>query len=152
MPVRPELRALYPADWPAISRRIRFDVAGGRCQRCNRPHLARVLCLPDGRWEDFDARRWYDGNGAVVAAPSVLEVDRSGHVTKVVLTCAHIEHDPSRNDDADLAAWCGRCHLLHDAPHHRAQRRLTYRLRSAIGDLFAGLYSLAGYPRNGGQS
>ena len=34
MPIRPELRALYPADWPAISRRIRFERAGNRCEWC----------------------------------------------------------------------------------------------------------------------
>jgi hypothetical protein len=42
MPIRPENRARYPADWPAISRRIRFERAHGRCERCgaenDRPH------------------------------------------------------------------------------------------------------------------
>jgi hypothetical protein len=30
----PMKRALYPADWEAISRRIRFGRAGGRCEWC----------------------------------------------------------------------------------------------------------------------
>jgi hypothetical protein len=85
----------------------------------------------------------------MVPAPSVLEVDRSGHVTRVVLATAHRDHDPANSDDPNFAAWCQRCHLLHDAAHHRAQRQITLRLRWAIGDLFSGLYSLAGYPRNG---
>jgi hypothetical protein len=29
MPIRPELRPLYPADWPALSREIQFVRDGG---------------------------------------------------------------------------------------------------------------------------
>lgn len=39
MPIRPENRDRYPADWRDISHRIRFDRAGGRCEcdgRCGR--------------------------------------------------------------------------------------------------------------------
>jgi len=31
--------------------------------------------------------------------------------------------------------------MLHDRPHRLAQRRITYRRRSAVGDLFLGPYS-----------
>jgi hypothetical protein len=31
--------------------------------------------------------------------------------------------------------------MLHDRPHHLAQRRITYLLRRALGDLFLGPYS-----------
>lgn len=34
MPIRHENRARYPKDWPAISRRIRFERAGNRCEEC----------------------------------------------------------------------------------------------------------------------
>lgn len=34
MPIRPENRRRYPKDWPTISRRVRFDRAGGRCEWC----------------------------------------------------------------------------------------------------------------------
>jgi hypothetical protein len=30
--------------------------------------------------------------------------------------------------------------MLHDRPYHLQQRRLTYRLRWALGDLFTGPY------------
>jgi hypothetical protein len=32
MPILPENRARYPKDWKAISQRIRFERAGGRCE------------------------------------------------------------------------------------------------------------------------
>lgn len=34
MPIRPENRKRYPPDWRAISDRIRFDRAEGRCEFC----------------------------------------------------------------------------------------------------------------------
>lgn len=33
MPIRPENKARYPKDWPAISRAIR-DRAGNKCEEC----------------------------------------------------------------------------------------------------------------------
>ena len=35
-----------------------------------------------------------------------------------------------------------RNHMLHDRPHHLAQRRITYLLRRASGDLFLGPYGV----------
>ena len=32
--------------------------------------------------------------------------------------------------------------MIHDRPHHLAQRRITYLLRRALGDLFLGPYSV----------
>ncbi len=34
MPIHPSMKDLYPKDWPAISKRIRFERAGGRCEDC----------------------------------------------------------------------------------------------------------------------
>ena len=45
-------------------------------------------------------------------------------------------------DDDNLLALCQRCHLTHDLGHHGWRRRLTLRLRWAIGDLFEGLYEI----------
>ena len=149
MPIRSELKPLYPADWTALSQYIRFVRAGGRCEACGRPHGQAVYCLPDGRWYDAGVNGWRSGRGVEVDVPAIPDL-MTMRVTRVVLTCAHIEHDPSRNAEEDLAAWCSRCHLIHDKAHHKIQRRITYRLRSALGDLFSGLYTLAGYPRNGG--
>jgi len=52
MRTRPVLRPLYPPHCRALSNHVRFERAGGRCQRCRRPHLAFVRWLPDGRWFD----------------------------------------------------------------------------------------------------
>ena len=49
MPIRPEYRFLYPIDWPQLSAMIRFARAGGRCERCGRPHGQLIWHLGDGR-------------------------------------------------------------------------------------------------------
>ena len=61
--------------------------------------------------------------------------------TRVVLAAAHLDHDPSNNRLRNLKSLCQRCHIIHDRPHHLAQRRITYLLRRALGDLFLGPYS-----------
>jgi hypothetical protein len=61
-------------------------------------------------------------------------------VTRVVLAAAHLDGDPTNNRLKNHLALCQRCHMLHDRPHHLAKRWITYRPRSAIGDLFHGPY------------
>lgn len=139
MPIRPEFRPLYPPDWPELSRRIRFERAGGRCQRCRRPHLAEVRCLPDGRWFDETERTWRNWRGRPARWPDLIDVINLRR-TRVVLAAAHLDNNPGNNRDTNLRGLCQRCHMLHDRPFHLAQRWLTYRRRWAIGDLFLGLY------------
>jgi hypothetical protein len=62
--------------------------------------------------------------------------------TRVVLAAAHLDHDPRNNRMRNLKSLCQRCHMIHDRSHHLAQRRITYLLRRALGDLFLGPYSV----------
>lgn len=100
MPIRPENRARYPKDWAAISRRIR-DRAGNRCE--GSPDF------PDCRAE----------NGA----PHPVTGSR------VVLTVAHLDHQPENCADDNLRAWCQRCHLKYDSLHHKINAAATRRAR-----------------------
>lgn len=138
MPIRSDLRPLYPSNWPEISNRVRFDRAGGRCEACSRRHAAWIYQLPDGRWRELGTDNWRDGRGAPAPAPIVRKGDQL-RMVRVVLTCAHLNHWPPDVSEANLAAWCCRCHLAYDRAHHAASRRR----RMAIGDLFLGLY---GFP------
>ena len=139
MPIKPELRWFYPIDWPQISRQVRFERAGGRCQSCGRPHGETVRCLPDGRWYDAAASTWRSGRGRPARWPDIEEATRIRH-TRVILAAAHLDHNPGNNRPRNLKSLCQRCHLIHDRPHHLAQRRITYLLRRALGDLFLGPY------------
>ena len=138
MPIRPENRFFYPIDWPQLSDAIRFQRAQGCCEQCGRPHGQLVWHLGDGRWWDEADQTWRSGNGRALrlAPPTALPL----RTTQVVLACAHLDHDPTNNDASNLRAFCQRCHMLHDRVEHLRQRRFTYRLRRALGDLFLGIY------------
>jgi hypothetical protein len=54
----------------------------------------------------------------------------------VVLTTAHVyDHRPEAAGLLNLAALCQRCHLRHDAQHHRETRKA----KKAGADLFANM-------------
>ena len=138
MPIRREHRFFYPIDWPQLSAVIRFGRANGRCGGCGRPHGRTVFHLGDGRWWDEEAASWCAGGGRVirlaVGSDDVLGI---APTTGVVLA-AHRNYDTADNRPVNLAAWCQRCHMLHDAPEHRRRRWQTLFRRKALGDLFRG--------------
>jgi hypothetical protein len=139
MPIRKELRYFYPIDWPQLSAWVRFARAKGCCEVCGRPHGQIVHHLGDGRWFDEQHETWRDGRGRGVAWPGYSEY-RNLKQTRVVLATAHLDHDPSNSRPGNLRALCQRCHMLHDRPEHRRRRRITWRSRRALGDLFQGPY------------
>jgi hypothetical protein len=108
--------------------------------RRNRPHAITVRCLPDGRWYDATRRTWRSAHGRAARWPDLVEVAQIRH-TRVVLAAAHLDHDPRNNRLRNLKSLCQRCRMIHDRPHHLAQRRITYLLRRALGDLFLGPYA-----------
>ena len=139
MPIRPDLRPLYPSHWRKLSDRVRFKHAAGRCQVCRRPHLARVRCLPNGQWFDQASSFWRDHGGRPAQTPDLVELIGI-RVTRVVLAAAHLDNNPRNNRLQNLRALCQRCHLLHDRSYHLRQRWVTSRRRWAVGDLFEGPY------------
>ena len=55
---------------------------------------------------------------------------------KTILTCAHLDQNPTHNDPSNLMALCARCHLRHD---QRQRIQSTYgnqRQRRTARDLF----------------
>lgn len=95
MPIRPENKALYPADWKRISMAIRRDRARWACE-----------AIP--------------GEG-VCGAVNGLPHPITG--AKVVLTVAHLDHDPTNCAPENLRALCQRCHNRYDAPTRAAGRK-----------------------------
>ncbi|MCB2012980.1 MAG: hypothetical protein KDF64_20740 [Geminicoccaceae bacterium] len=139
MPIKPELRWLYPIDWRELSRLIRFGRAGGRCEQCGRPHATTIRQLADGRWFDEERRCWRDDSGKPADWPDVVDyAGMSGR--RIRLATAHLDHDPLNSRPDNLRALCQRCHLRHDRREHLRRRRLTIKLRKALGDLFDGQY------------
>jgi hypothetical protein len=136
MPIAPQHRWFYPIDWRELSRAIRFGRAQGKCEHCGRPHGARVVHLGDGRWWDRTRLHWRDGRGRRVRQPDG-DVAGLARTTRVVLACAHLDHDPTSNARTNLAALFQRCHMLHDGPEHRRRRWMNAYRKRAIGDFLA---------------
>lgn len=113
----PMQRDRYPADWEAISRRIRFDRAGNCCEWCGIPNGARIHRLKS------DPSQWIYSIDYLRLQP--WEHSQYGKVITITLTVAHLDHDTTNNDDSNLAALCNRCHLTHDAKYHAENARAT---------------------------
>jgi hypothetical protein len=141
MPIRPEHRFFFPIDRPQLSAVIRLRRPGGCCEGCGRPHGQRVYCHSDGRRWDRELGTWRDDMGkAVRSPPSVDDLIAGIRVTKAVLAAAHRDHDTSNNADGNLAAFCQRCHMIHDRPKYQRRRWRTLVRRKTLGDLFGGPY------------
>lgn len=127
MPIRPEMRHLYPppAEWKKIRARI-LARAGGVCEcrgECGARHQGGRCAVANGA---YVVRRTHP-DGSIEASPRPAS---SPYATRIVLTIAHLDHDPTRNDDANLRALCQLCHLRYDRHEHaknaaatRARRR-----------------------------
>lgn len=113
MPIRPENRARYPADWSAISTAIK-ERAGWRCE-----------CLGEC------GRGTHEGR-----CPNLHGGEAYGTGSKVVLTTAHLDHTPENCDPANLRAMCQGCHLHYDREHHAETAYASRREGKAAGDLF----------------
>jgi hypothetical protein len=136
MPISKEKRALYPADWGAISTRIR-EAAGWKCQRCNAPNrtpVARGVGGDVGTYMLEDGAVFDAETGERLGAARGSEYE-SSHTTIIVLTVAHLDQDPRNNDDSNLRALCQRCHLAHDKAQHVASAKATRQARKAASNL-----------------
>ena len=124
MPISQENRALYPPDWPALSKRIRFVRAGGKCEQCGVKHGA-IL------WTDSQGVRREVGGAEADAL--LLDGQRTA---RVVLTVAHLNHDPRDNREENLKALCQQCHNRLDVEHRKLSRALLRDKRRGQGRLF----------------
>lgn len=49
--------------------------------------------------------------------------EKTGKIIKVVLTIAHLDHQPENCDPSNLRALCQACHNRYDAKHRAETRR-----------------------------
>ena len=109
MPIRPEMKSRYPADWKLRSRFVREVRAKNRCEWCG---------VPNGAY-----RRRGTNESRMSLEVAMLNGWEADEVTKVVLTCAHVhDHRPEAASMLNLAALCQRCHNRHDAAMRRSGR------------------------------
>jgi len=134
MPIKPENKHRYPSDWKQIRQRI-LRRANWRCEHpgCRARHGVTGYWrkdlfhrLPDVLWDaGYEA-------GDVVPCSDGEKLK----VIKIVLTIAHLDHQPENCADENLRAWCQRHHLAYDAQHHRITAAATRRARANTLELF----------------
>lgn len=124
MPIRPEMKARYPKDWPDIRARI-LDRAGHKCERCAVPNYVY-------RWTEADGDHWTEDLMRV----EVLTTCDGVKVSRIVLTIAHVhDPDPSNCADENLQALCQRCHNRLDMPMRQRNSAKTRKAGKACRDL-----------------
>lgn len=144
MPIRPEMKHLYPPrkEWHAIRERI-LARAKHTCEcdgSCGVPHNGKWCGVPNHelvvRYRDDDAlETWHPhthGTPCLVESCNASEFD-GARVVRVVLTIAHLDHNPTNNVDSNLRALCQRCHLRYDRHEHLKNGHATRRRNRAIG-------------------
>ena len=110
-------RADYPNNWGLLSRYVRSIRAQWRCE-----------CMGE-----CGLHRTHPGPRRCVEEDRVPAVYAQG---MVVLTVAHLCHDPACSNLDHLRAMCNRCHLRYDVEHHKknaARSRLAQ--KEAAGQL-----------------
>jgi 5-methylcytosine-specific restriction endonuclease McrA len=134
MPISPALMPLYPggsirsAEWLSLRAKI-LRRARYRCQDCGVLDRSVLFAFLD---DDAPIDRWTIDFWGHRHAP------RQFVLKTVILSTAHLDHDPTNNRPRNLRALCQQCHNRHDARHRWETRRKSL----ALGDLFDGPYPL----------
>lgn len=122
MPIKPENRSRYPANWKQIRAAI-LERAAHKCEECGIPNYAyRNRTTDEWTTHLMQVETW-----------TCVDEDK---VTRIVLTIAHLDHTPENCSPDNLKALCQRCHLRYDHDLHQRHSRETRRAGKAVGDLF----------------
>lgn len=116
MPIKPENLKLYPKFWKWLSYGIRFGRADGGCEcsgECGELHQLREMLKK--------VKNCSEAHGY----PAIW----TNRKVKVILTVAHLDHNPRNSDPKNLKAMCQRCHLRYDRPHHAKNSARTRDLK-----------------------
>lgn len=133
MPIKPENKSRYPANWKQISEDIRFNRAKNRCEVCGVPNYAVGHRNEDGNFVPIAGNIYADCAGAGLSYPSlnpltfteakeIADAETFGCVygfkyIVIVLTVAHLDHQPENCDPENLKAMCQKCHNNYDREH-----------------------------------
>lgn len=109
MPIRPENKKLYPKNWKQIRKYI-LQRANNKCEFCGVDNYSEGYRDKDGNFIKSEGMQ---------QEADILDGEK---IIRIVLTIAHLDHDPQNNDYNNLRALCQRCHLRHDIEQHRQNR------------------------------
>lgn len=141
MPIKAENRTLYPKDWDALSKAAK-ERSGWRCVHpgCG----ARQYSV--GRWiaqgphtvwvphadyaPDYAQARQFAAEYSFFLFGDGPKPRHEPAVIVIVLTTAHLDHDPTNCAPENLAPMCQRHHLQYDQQHHNETAYMTRRAKA----------------------
>jgi hypothetical protein len=139
MPIKKENRALYPKNWLAIRAEL-MKRSGGRCEchgECGTRHISnpREIRRSEGAIYITAEKRCDKRHGDHLkwgfAPKSKNPVSRN-----VVLTTAHLNHNPRDSRRRNLLLCCQACHLAIDLELHMKHAAETRLRKSSQKPLF----------------
>lgn len=126
MPIKPENKALYPDNWAEISHSIRVDRAKNRCENCGIKNHAVIRRDNDGSIIYPCQTDWDMIHSRIRNAHSNMTESLKYHsFIKIILTVAHLDHNPQNNDPVNLKALCQKCHNNYDQKHRSETRKAS---------------------------
>lgn len=105
----------YPADWPAFSKRIRFERAKGQCEcegECGLHNGTDLFHPAATRCIEMNGQRAKFARGHIVL--TVAHLNAKGGPCQCLPLCAIDDH---------VKAMCNRCHLRYDSDRHVENRK-----------------------------
>lgn len=143
----------YPKNWKSEIRPAIIQRSKGRCESCGLRNHSVGYRDSDGRFNGTCGNLPHDLAGEGLSYPLLLpltykeavefrEICNESRWTYeekyfiIVLTIAHLDHDITNNDPANLKALCQKCHLNHDKELHSKSRKATRNRNLGIQDLF----------------
>lgn len=165
MPISPEAKKRYPPEWPQVRLQI-LERAKWKCEHpgCGAAHHAvghwhrqedeSLVWTPlTSRYGPWNAQGYNEATSAGAGlcwpntdvpmtwkqarAVAADYQDQDGpQLIVIVLTVAHLNHEPEDCRPENLAAWCQRHHLAYDLEHHQRNAYATRRKGKAIRELF----------------
>ena len=135
MPISPKNQKRYPPNWPDIRRSI-LQRSRWLCEFCGVADHAWIVRGEGNRYRVIT----YEDEEGNPEDPMRLEVATccdNEKVVRVVLTIAHLDHQPENCDPENLRALCARCHNRYDKAHRQSNARRTRREKA--GQLEMGL-------------
>ena len=119
MPIKPGNKKLYPKNWKEIRKAI-LQRANNKCEFCGVPNHIKGFRTLSGGFVKYEGEK---------TDKFLKEYYPQGKIIKIVLTIAHLDHNPENNNPENLRALCQKCHLNYDKEHHAETRRKTKELK-----------------------
>lgn len=127
--------SLYPANWEEIRARV-LRRAQNRCEWCGVKNGGYGYRDDEGNFVYLtDDLKDLGGLGRGDRVVDFV-TDKWRKIIRIVLTCAHLDQDPSVADERRIVAICQKCHLDYDRPLHIENARKTRDRKRGQGVLF----------------